>query len=139
KELSYLLETIVSFHDTAKNPEAFYHGFLNGMLAILSPRTYEIQSNKESGYGRFDIALFPKRTDRPGVLMEFKAAGSLKALNAMAKAALAQTERLDYTAEFRKRCIRDVWTYGIAFRGKKVRIVGKNMGESQPKNSPIKP
>lgn len=139
KELSYLLETIVSFHDTAKNPEAFYHGFLNGMLAILSPKTYEIQSNKESGYGRFDIALFPKRADRAGVLMEFKAAGSLKTLNAKAKAALAQMECRDYTAEFRKRGIHEVWTYGIAFRGKKVRIIGKNMGESQPKNSPIKP
>ncbi|MBR2214843.1 MAG: PD-(D/E)XK nuclease domain-containing protein [Selenomonadaceae bacterium] len=76
----------------------------------------------ESGYGRFDLALFPTRADRAGVIMEFKAAKTLKTLNAKAKEALAQIETNAYLAEFRRRGLKEIWRYGIAFRGKKVKI-----------------
>ncbi|MBQ7515401.1 MAG: AAA family ATPase, partial [Schwartzia sp.] len=72
RELASYLETVVSYYDTM-NHESFYHGFMLGMLALLVPR-FQIRSNRESGYGRFDLAAFPKRKEQAGILMEFKVA-----------------------------------------------------------------
>ena len=121
EELSYYLETIASYHDTS-NRESFYHGFMSGMLALLSPMRYTIHSNKESGYGRFDIAVFPKREGQAGVVMEFKVAENEAAMEAKAKEALRQIDAKDYIAEFRERGISPIWKYGVAFCGKKIKL-----------------
>ena len=113
----YLVE-IASFHDTA-NGEAFYHGFLLGLTAWLLPR-YEIQSNRESGYGRFDLAAFPRKPGQRGILIECKIAPSEAELPARAQEALGQIVEKDYMAEFRARGVQEVWQYGVAFCGKKV-------------------
>ena len=122
--LNEYLETLASYYDTA-NRENFYHGFLLGLLALLLP-DYTVRSNRESGYGRFDIAIFPNRKHQNGVIMEFKVAESEAALPKMAETALAQIESMDYMAEFRNKGITPVWQYGIAFCGKKSHIEAKS-------------
>ena len=116
----YLLVLTSSF-DTAKGHESFYHGFTLGMTATLLDR-FHIRSNHESGYGRYDIAAFPKHAGDAGMVIECKAEETADALEAKAEEALAQIEEKDYLAEFRARGITAVHQYGIAFCGKKVRV-----------------
>ncbi|MBQ3971861.1 MAG: PD-(D/E)XK nuclease domain-containing protein [Selenomonadaceae bacterium] len=118
--LNDYLETIASYYDTA-NRENFYHGFLLGLLALLVP-DYAVRSNRESGYGRFDIAVFPAQGQPSGILMEFKVADSEAELPAKAQEALTQIDHMNYPAEFRAQNVNDVWKYGIAFCGKKTQI-----------------
>ncbi len=121
--LATYLESMASFHDTA-NRETFYHGLMLGLLAMLIPR-YRVVSNRESGYGRFDIAVFPQQNQSPGILMEFKVAASEADLQKIAETALSQMENMDYMTEFRTQHITDIWQYGIAFYGKKCHIATK--------------
>ena len=120
KTLERYIAYLVSSYDAA-NKESFYHGFLLGMTALFVPE-YVVESNRESGYGRFDIAIFPKDTDKAGVLMEFKAADSEAQLEDKADEALRQIEEKQYGTEFEKRGISKVWKYGIAFCGKQVHV-----------------
>ncbi|MCI6232272.1 MAG: ATP-binding protein [Selenomonas sp.] len=115
------LEKLASFYDTAKGNEAFYHGFVLGMTAILVP-TYDVRSNRESGRGRYDLAAIPQQQSQPGFLLEFKTAASKEELEAKAQEALDQMETKDYLADFRTRGVEDVHRYGIAFCGKKVQV-----------------
>lgn len=93
-----------------------------GILAVLAAR-YHVRSNRESGYGRFDLAVFPKHKRQAGVLMEFKVAKTEAELQNEAEAALQQIEDMDYLAEFREQGVENVWKYGIAFYGKKLKLV----------------
>ncbi|MCU6713848.1 PD-(D/E)XK nuclease domain-containing protein [Megasphaera butyrica] len=120
KTLERYIAYLVSSYDAA-NKESFYHGFLLGMTALFVSE-YVIESNRESGYGRFDIAIFPKDTSKAGVLMEFKAADSESQLEDKADEALRQIEEKQYVTEFEKRGILKVWKYGIAFCGKQVHV-----------------
>ena len=122
-ELSGFLCAMASFYDTGAK-ESFYHGLVLGLLATLMPR-FEVVSNRESGYGRFDIAIFPGKNQTAGALLEFKVAESEGELTVRAKEALAQIEKNAYTAEFERRGVSDVWQYGIAFCGKTCHIERK--------------
>ena len=66
------METFSYFDMSGKEPEKFYHGFTLGLIADLKGR-YLIESNRESGYGRYDVMLFPLQTQDPGIVIEFKA------------------------------------------------------------------
>lgn len=121
--LNTYLETLASYYDTT-NTENFYHGFMLGLLALLVP-DYTVRSNRESGYGRFDAAIFPNKEHTNGVIMEFKVAESEAKLPSKADEALAQIETMDYLAEFRQQNITTVWQYGISFCGKKCHIAAK--------------
>jgi len=118
--LAEFLRLVASFHDTAGR-ESFYHGLVLGLLATLMPR-FEVVSNRESGYGRFDIAVFPKEEEAAGALLEFKVAEKEGEMPERAREALAQIQENDYIAEFEKRGVQEVWQYGIAFCGKKCQI-----------------
>lgn len=87
---------------------------------ILCP---DWKPNRESGYGRFDLAIIPKDVEKTGVIMEFKVAASEADMSDKAKEVLQQIEEREYMTEFRRRGIRTVWKYGIAFCGKKVEVV----------------
>ncbi|WP_296903069.1 PD-(D/E)XK nuclease domain-containing protein [uncultured Megasphaera sp.] len=91
-----------------------------GLTALLRGSDYVVESNRESGYGRFDLDIFPKETEKAGVIMEFKAAADEEEMEAKAKEALMQIETRRYDTESQKRGIKTVWKYGIAFCGKKV-------------------
>lgn len=118
-QLQMILKAVVSVYD-ASNKESFYHGFMLGMTALFLGSDYTIESNRESGYGRFDLAIFPKDTNTAGVIMEFKVAADETGMADKAKEALQQIEDKEYVTEFQKRGIKDIWKYGIAFCGKKV-------------------
>ena len=123
-----MLECMSSFDGGAtpseKVPESFYHGLVLGLVATLLDE-YIIRSNRESGYGRYDIAVFPKQIGKCGMLIECKVAESEEALAAQAQAALHQIETRDYEAEFRARGVGQVLHYGIAFCGKRVCVLLK--------------
>lgn len=117
-DLQRYIAQFVSTYDAA-NKESFYHGLLLGMTALVLS-DYTVESNRESGYGRFDLAIFPKEVGRIGVIMEFKVAASESEMEDKAQEALQQIEDREYVTEFQKCGVKEVWKYGIAFCGKKI-------------------
>ena len=117
--LSEIMTDFVSFHDLDHSPESFYHGLLLG-FSVLLEGTYRVESNKESGYGRFDIAFFPRQEANPGILLEIKAVKVQEDMERAAKEALGQIEEKAYLTELRRQGVKDIWKYGIAFCGKRV-------------------
>lgn len=106
-------------------PERFYHGFVLGLLVDLREE-YLLKSNRESGFGRYDVMLIPKDRTRPAIVMEFKVfdGDEEQDLKDTVQAALKQIEEKQYDTEllalgFPKDHIRH---YGFAFEGKKVLI-----------------
>ena len=126
------LSTFSNF-DTGKHPsertqpEKFYHGFVLGLLVELRD-IYEVKSNRESGYGRYDVMLVPKSGDRKynAIILEFKVFDSYdeSTLEDTAQSALRQIEEKNYDAELIARGIEKerIRHYGFAFEGKKVLI-----------------
>lgn len=115
--LGSYLERVASTFDTAKGKEAFYHGFILGLTAVLVP-DYEVRSNRESGYGRYDVAILPKTKGQPGVVMELKIAECEDELPAKAEEALAQIQAHDYADERKAREAQPLRCFGMAFYGK---------------------
>lgn len=120
----FALETLSVFDATGKYPEKFYHGLVLGMLASLRD-THEVISNRESGWGRYDVSIFPKEVSKPGIIIEFKAIGKIKkeTLLAAAQAALKQIDERQYETAMRARGITTVIKIGIAFNGKKTVVL----------------
>lgn len=119
--LEVILRNYVSYHDAADG-ESFYHGMMLGFCVLLKD-THIVESNREGGYGRFDLALIPRNDQQYGVILEFKKAGTELQLEEKAWEALEQIEKLAYNSEFEKRQITKIWKYGIAFCGKKVCLI----------------
>lgn len=106
-------------------PEKFYHGFVLGLLVNLMGR-YELTSNRESGFGRYDVMLRPLNKEDDAIIMEFKVydADGEGSLDETVQAALRQIEEKEYEqilidAGMEKERIR---RYGFAFEGKRVLI-----------------
>ena len=123
--LSEYLEILASSFDTAAR-ESFYHGFVLGMTAFLVPE-YDVRSNRESGVGRYDIAVFPKEKGKAGLILEFKTAEKEDDLEKKTDEAIGQIESRDYRAEFRAQGVENVYAYGIAFCGKQVAVRLQNL------------
>ena len=114
-----------------KAPENFFHGFVLGLM-VDQTENYIITSNRESGYGRYDIMLEPidKTNEKyPGIVIEFKVINPRKesSLEETVAAALKQIEDKNYDAELIKRGVKEenIHHYGFAFRGKEVLIDGR--------------
>ena len=117
----FLLES-ASYLDTSN--ESFYHGLVLGMLSFMRD-IYVITSNRESGYGRFDIMLRPRAEHRdfPAVIIEVKAAkGETEDLDALAAEARRQIDEKDYAASLEAEGITDILKFGYAFFAKKSAI-----------------
>ena len=121
EKLASILCNYVSTFDAA-HPEYFYHGLMLA-FGILLAKSYVIKSNQESGYGRFDLAFFPKDKRHSGVILEFKVEKNVQRLKSAAKKALKQIAKQAYLTEFSKEEVQTVWQYGIAFAGKHVEIL----------------
>ena len=107
------------------HPERFYHGFVLGLIVDLSGQ-YHITSNRESGFGRYDVMLEPLNGQLPAIIMEFKVFNSAKekSLQKTVENALKQIKEKEYNTEFISRGISEerIHHYGFAFEGKKVLI-----------------
>lgn len=107
-------------------PERFYHGFVLGLMVELSNR-YIITSNRESGFGRYDVMLKPKSNADDAMIIEFKVhdAEDEETLKDTALSALSQIEEKQYAASLEAEGISSdrIRTYGFAFEGKKVLIM----------------
>ncbi len=106
-------------------PERFYHGFVLGLLVELRDQ-YEVRSNRESGYGRYDVMLIPRQKNQLAFVLEFKvydAQEELK-LEDTVQSALVQIEEKHYDTELIERgsSKSKIRHYGFAFEGKKVLI-----------------
>lgn len=122
-----------SYFDTGKRlsgaePERFYHGFVLGLIVDLQDR-YIITSNRESGFGRYDVMIEPKEPEKnDAYILEFKVhdADDEESLKDTVTAALRQIEEKQYAAGLIERGIKDehIHSYGFAFEGKKV-LIGK--------------
>lgn len=120
-----------SYFDTGKKPsgeepERFYHGFVLGLIVELQNR-YIIKSNRESGFGRYDVILEPKYPDKDdAIILEFKVHDPSEESTLMDTVLEAhrQIEEKKYAAELTVRGIPEnrIRTYGFAFQGKNVLI-----------------
>jgi len=111
----------VSYFDAAA--EGFFHGLTLGFMAILRG-AYRVHSNRESGDGRFDIALYPIVKDFPGVIIEVKAANDDAAdLKALAQEACDQIDRRNYAAEMSVQGVANILKLGLSFCKKRVQLV----------------
>ena len=117
-----------SFFDVGgeyQEPERFYHGFVLGLMAEQT-ENYILRSNRESGFGRYDVMMIPKREELPGIIMEFKVRSSRKerTLEETVKAALTQIEENNYDEELLTLGVKKerILHYGFAFDGKEVLI-----------------
>lgn len=128
--MNQIAETVFSSFDTGKqasgrsHPERFYHGFVLGLIVELAGE-YRITSNRESGFGRYDVMLEPLKANKPAFVLEFKVRQEKeKDLSVTLKNALQQIQNLNYDLELAVRGIprEQICHYGFAFEGKRVLI-----------------
>ena len=121
ERLQEILLTSVSYNDTKKGNEAFYHGLIMGMGLYLEGE-YITKSNIESGLGRYDFVIEPKNKTKRAFIMEFKATDSIENLEEVSKEALEQIENKKYDVSLKQNGIKDITYMGIAFCGKEIKI-----------------
>jgi hypothetical protein len=120
--LKEMVLAVLSFHDTAgEEPERVYHAFVLGLLTHLMDR-YLIRSNRESGYGRYDVLMIPHQKTEPGFIFEFKKVNKSKEKsgNEALKSALKQIQDQHYAVELRSQGVKTIWGIGVVVKGKKV-------------------
>jgi hypothetical protein len=119
----FVAKTFSYFDTGGKEPEKVYHAFVLGLLVNLN-NEYEVKSNRESGYGRYDVMLIPKDAAKNGIIIEFKKADPEEGedLEKAATAALNQIAEKNYRQELVERGVRKIINLGIAFEGKEIMI-----------------
>jgi len=126
--MNKVTQEIFSYFDTSRSaqgePERFYHGFVLGLMVELADK-YVVTSNRESGFGRYDVMLEPRRAADDAIILEFKVQDEEeKELSDTVRQALRQIEERNYQAALIARGVprERIRRYGFAFCGKKVLI-----------------
>ena len=119
--LQDILLKSVSYNDTKKGNEAFYHGFILGMSLYLEGE-YIVKSNIESGLGRYDVSIEPKNKNKRGYILEFKATDNVDKLEEISKEALKQIEEGKYSSSLKQTDTKEILHLGIAFCGKEIKV-----------------
>ena len=119
----FVIKSLSYFDVSGNEPEKFYHALVLGMLVSLQ-ETHQIKSNRESGYGRYDVMIIPKDHNKAGVIIEFKKTNIYEneTLEKAADNALAQIEEKKYEQELLDLGIKNIIKLAIVFQGKKVLI-----------------
>ena len=124
KKFKVLVEEMFSFMDVGKNTaENFYHAFVLGMLVGLKD-SYYVNSNRESGYGRYDIMLEPKDKNGNSFIMEFKVLEDReeKTIKETIENAKKQIEEKKYEESLKERGFKNITKMVYAFHGKEVEM-----------------
>ena len=124
KTLGEIMINMLSHFDLNKEMEKIYQVFMIGLVGFLMGK-YEIISNDESGYGRYDLAMIPIRSNEKAYLMEFKISKTKKGMEERAQKALKQIDEKKYDTKLKARGIKNIFKIGIAFYGKEVKVVFK--------------
>ena len=119
KYLQNIILKSASYYD-GKN-EDFYHGLILGMTLYLD-RDYYVNSNRESGLGRYDVIIEPKNKNNRGYILEFKVVKDEKDLENTAKEAIEQIIDKKYDTSLKERGIKDITLIGITFFGKIIKV-----------------
>lgn len=119
---NFLIQSVSAFDAAGEN---FYHGFMLGVCALFG-NSY-VTSNRESGDGRYDIALSPKVSNLPGIIIELKAEKNCNEneLQELAKTALKQINDKKYDTDLKSKGVKMIYKYGVAFSGKHVAVEAK--------------
>ncbi|WP_339052816.1 AAA family ATPase [Fusobacterium animalis] len=119
KYLQNIILKSASYYD-GKN-EDFYHGLILGMTLYLD-RDYYVNSNRESGLGRYDVIIEPKNKNNRGYILEFKVVKDEKDLENTTKEAIEQIIDKKYDTSLKERGIKDITLIGITFFGKIIKV-----------------
>ena len=122
--LGEIMINMLSHFDLDKEMEKIYQVFMIGLVGFLMGK-YEIISNDESGYGRYDLAMIPIKSNEKAYLMEFKISKTKKGMEVSAEKALKQIDEKKYDTKLKARGIKNILKIGIAFYGKEVKVVFK--------------
>ena len=124
KTLGEIMINMLSHFDLDKEMEKIYQVFMIGLVGFLMGK-YEIISNDESGYGRYDLAMIPIKSNEKAYLMEFKISKTKKGMEERAQKALKQIDEKKYDTKLKARGIKNILKIGVAFYGKEVKVVCK--------------
>ena len=121
--IDYVEKSLSYFDVSGEEPEKVYHSFVLGMLVSLN-RTHYVLSNRESGYGRYDVMVIPKDISKPGIIIEFKRARKTnkKSIEELIEEARKQIEDKKYETELLNRGITNIKKLVIVFKGKEVYV-----------------
>ncbi len=124
--LKMVVLAVFSYHDFGSEPEKVYHALVAGLLIWITD-THEVKSNRESGYGRYDILIIPKDASKIGYVIEFKAVDfyNHETVEGALESALTQIETKKYETELIERGISHIKKLAIAFSGKEVFVKEK--------------
>ena len=119
----FVLKSISYFDVGGYEGEKVYHAFVLGMLISIND-TYEVLSNRESGYGRYDIMIIPRDISKLGIVIEFKKLDfdDHETLEETAEEALKQIKDKKYSITLENRGVKNIKEIGIVFKGKDIYI-----------------